>query len=115
MMRCYGKRYFIGVAYNSWSRVIAVFFLSFFLYFLLITPQSEQSKKIHKPFPYGTVTFSSFSLCALLHAWVLGGEEAPCHTFRALLHAWVMGGEAPSHITLKRFSLLLLRRPRKIA
>lgn len=34
MMLCYGKRYFIGVAYNSWERMIAVlFFLSFLLSF----------------------------------------------------------------------------------
>lgn len=47
----------------------------FFLFcFLLITPQSEQSKK-KKPINLSLtvlLTFSSFSLCALLHTWVLG-------------------------------------------
>lgn len=48
----------------------------FFLFcFLLITPQSEQSKKKKKPINLSLtvlLTFSSFSLCALLHTWVLG-------------------------------------------
>lgn len=50
-----------------------LFFLSFLLSFNHSTKwTAKKKKKKHKPFAYSTVTFSSFSLCALLHTWVLG-------------------------------------------